>query len=758
METTELRLVLENCFTPAVLKEFLRECPAGYDPYALAADAILSEDETGVKLALQLDHDSERQRVRIRSMSPKELRNHLTFEFLEPGRTLGHIVWALLRDDRIGARTLAAGIANYFGNSHSQPAPALPPTPTESAAAPGQEMELEDLDLSDETLNEIMDEVGEITGKVRSDAYEETTTLELPDEDTELEQLLSDFSEEEMPELSFSDSEADQTDRVTVSPTMEIEFPVEEIEEVIDDQLELDADSIQEVESLIADLAVTDIELEEGEFNPPILEMAAGREDKIPPGGIQKEPFSPTSPLVETPSAFTREKPQPPVARETASRSADKPEDFIVLGGVELSLASLKRACERVFQEPVELVSDSNLTRQDKIVVIGKQCGVKVLYGPGCAIRAPEIPIVEKEGSVPVSSASIQSALSRIYGEPVELIPDGELLENGIIPFAGIEIGILILENPRLKVSLPDWAETDALQADSAPPLSNAELTALKNQIAYLEQRIRALEQTPPPRPAAEGTISDQAIALDELETEELEPIVNNIVEVPPVEEGEVDLMAAIAAQEQEEQKEDAIAEEEIDLSDLNLEEVTDDVEAAEEESVSTEEINLDDLNLDEIVQEGLGEEIKMEDLADNGVGLSVDEISEEELDLDILSELGEEEEKPFEPKKVYNGELILLLGGAEKNKSEYYRIVEELGGTAEWYAHLQDQSDEEIAEIIERADLIMTLSSEAMADPGILKAKNIAHANNKRLFQHHSAGPANVQKQLAKLVAEGKV
>ena len=65
--------------------------------------------------------------------------------------------------------------------------------------------------------------------------------------------------------------------------------------------------------------------------------------------------------------------------------------------------------------------------------------------------------------------------------------------------------------------------------------------------------------------------------------------------------------------------------------------------------------------------------------------------------------------------------------------------------------------SESEIAELVDRSDLILTLS-DAITDPGILQATNYAQENNKRCYAHHSANPASVQKQLVKLVNEGKV
>ena len=127
-------------------------------------------------------------------------------------------------------------------------------------------------------------------------------------------------------------------------------------------------------------------------------------------------------------------------------------------------------------------------------------------------------------------------------------------------------------------------------------------------------------------------------------------------------------------------------------------------------------------------------------------------------LDLDVLGELDatETEKKKIQP--IFFGEQVLLLGGDEKHKTDYVKIVEEIGGNGEWYISLADRAEGEIAEIVNRSHVIMTLSAEAISDPGILQATNIAKESNKTIFQYHSANPKSIQKQLIKLVDDGKI
>ena len=70
----------------------------------------------------------------------------------------------------------------------------------------------------------------------------------------------------------------------------------------------------------------------------------------------------------------------------------------------------------------------------------------------------------------------------------------------------------------------------------------------------------------------------------------------------------------------------------------------------------------------------------------------------------------------------------------------------------------LGDWNEDDIKQMTDHADLIMTLSSESLADPGILQAVNYASDQNKRLFEHHSASPNSIRKKLIQLVEEGKV
>ena len=127
-------------------------------------------------------------------------------------------------------------------------------------------------------------------------------------------------------------------------------------------------------------------------------------------------------------------------------------------------------------------------------------------------------------------------------------------------------------------------------------------------------------------------------------------------------------------------------------------------------------------------------------------------------MDLDFIDEIDKAAEaEEEEVKKIFSDENILILGGEDSYREEYGSVVEQLGGTCEWYQTLAEMSQTEIADLVDRSDLILTLS-DAITDPGILQATNYAQENNKRCFAHHSANPASVRRQLVKLVNEGKV
>ncbi|MBZ0255562.1 hypothetical protein K8I31_05845, partial [bacterium] len=114
MQTAELQFVLRNCFSTDELQRVLRTVSPSEDPYEAAVEAILNEDEDGLSVLDELDRASLKQRRKVRSMSAKDLRSGVAFEFMERGRTLGHTVWALMRDDRIAAKTLADTLVQQF--------------------------------------------------------------------------------------------------------------------------------------------------------------------------------------------------------------------------------------------------------------------------------------------------------------------------------------------------------------------------------------------------------------------------------------------------------------------------------------------------------------------------------------------------------------------------------------------------------------------------------------------------------------------
>ncbi|MBZ0255481.1 hypothetical protein K8I31_05440, partial [bacterium] len=465
-----------------------------------------------------------------------------------------------------------------------------------------------------------------------------------------------------------------------------------------------------------------------------------------------------------------------------------------------------------------------------------------------------------------VSPSSLQAALSTIHGENVEIVPDARLLSRGIVVFAGQTIGIGMYEHPKMQVLV------DETGAVAEPDQSSEETADLMNRIQLLEERLSALESAPPavvepepepvveeivepepepepapepePEPEAEENLSEETISLDDIESEELSPVTEDI--------NEDELMAAIALQDDDdeeeedgldldmgeieeaakEEAEDGSSSDALDLGEIEgllgeeTEEAEEEPEAVEEEEPELagepgeEELNLDELDLgsiglevdedDEIAEAedetetaeaddsedenaldlgeldlesldedslgddalgeldlGEGEEESLEfdesDLGDLDIDMG-DEGDEDDdsigdaLDLDVLGELDSGDEGAFTPHKVFNGEKILLLGGKAENNDDYQRIVQELGGSAEWHGELNGMGAEEISELVNQCDLILTLTSDALSDPGILQAVNYAQENNKRLFEHHSANPVSVQKQLVKLVEDGKV
>ncbi len=849
METKELQLVLQNCFSPTQLRELLSEDLGDRDPYEAATEAILSGDVAGEEISNLLDKESENQQQKIQSMNLRELRNSLSPEFLEPGRKLGLILWGLLRDNRMGARGVAGDISSVFINSKQFKETEESPAESDLIIEPSQELtseeSLENVDMHEYDLEEVLHDLDET-----EEEPEIEKGLDLPDEDLEFEQLLSDISEEEDEDKNIQEegeesvteipisTEEEKSDNFFIEEEAEEEFVDSEIEELEDEEdieelisslneedeeeKEINEEDLEELELV---LPKSEEETEEDEIDDDLSDLddllASISGDETEEEGaaesieeLPEESFELPDVLDEIDEQIANEINQeieetlsPTQEEEQQPEEVQKDSHTVALGGVEISLASLKRACERVFEEPVELVTDSNLTSEDKIVVVGKHCGIKVLHGPRYAIQQPEEPVIDSEVPVSVSPVSMQASLSKIFGETIELIPDPNLLNKGVIVFSGKETGISVLENPRLQIPLPPWVNEElAKTIEAAAQEKDEELNNLQGKVKDLENRLAKLEQQPlpqqPEKPPAgpaqqespkeepEGEISEESISLDEIETEELEPVTEPSKQASEEESEEEDLVAALAdelgeIEETEEETKEGTEEEteEDSLDDLGLDELIDteeteeedsDQESTEEEEVLDEDISLEDIDLSEIGEEESDEDIDLDKLAQD-LDLGEEEETEEDtseeseedqeedlnlddIDLDVLNELEQEEENGFEPKKVFNEEHILLLGGEEKHEKDYQRVVEELGGKPEWYQNLSGASEDDIAEMVERADLIMTLSSDALADPGILQTTNYAQENNKRLFQHHSSNPTSVQKQLVKLVDEGKI
>ncbi len=780
METSELRLILQNYYSPPTLVEYLGLDSERDDLYEMAIESILGEEEAGLRIMAELDEASAKQKEKIRSMNPREIRNSLSVEFLEPGKRLALIMWALLRDERLSARNHASTIAEAFAQ---QMEPSFPESGDE-----------EQQDLIQEIAEEINEDIDEEA------AAQEGIDIENADEDDVMEQILAELNSGTM------EQEAEQKNEPETEPDTDLNF-------LDEDDIELEDEEEQDEISFEDD----DEEDEEYDFAYE-LDLDTEEEEE---SGDEEEPL-------HIPDKQSIEEGMEEVDRLIANLEEPEEEEeeasstpCITIGGVEISLDSLKRACERVFNETVELVTDENLTRQDKIVVIGKRCGLYVLQGPRYKIEPVKTTPLDVGDSIEVSPTSLQAALSRIYSENVELVPDPDLLKEGIVVFTGKETGLSVMQNSIAKVSLPNWVNEDLkaeIETPSAPVSS--EISNLKQKIAELEERIEALskqataQESPQPETETkeeEHEISDEALSLDDIESEELEPIPEEIPEVEEqkeekeedediheegIDESAIDsdleeILGAVSEGEEQSSGEDEINYEEMlkDFPEEESEPVAD-TETSEEESPEEEEdlseVDLEDLDLEAITQEeeekkpteeateeetSGGEEDEldleglMEDLESGEEGeeeekeQSEEESSEDEdFDLDILSELEETTEEGSETKQVFNGEQILLLGGDKKHEQDYKKVVEDLGGHCNWRGGMEDANEEEINELVESADVIMTLSSEALSDPGILQATSYAQESNKRVFEHHSANPNSVQKKLTQLVEEGKV
>lgn len=775
MENAELKLILENSFTPAQLKSLLQPAGSVGNVYEAAAHAILNGEVGGDAISQELDSLSERQRGKISSMTISQIRESISPEFIEPGKTLSSILWALLRDDRIGVRNLARTIGDAYSADDS-----VTSEPMDDDLAQADELTGIDFDMDDQ-------EDISIPGDDNNDGEDIDVDDLLEQLSRESERNVLEDSDEEEPDFSdldvLLDAGDDEGDREL------LEIPDES--EIDYDDLKIDP--LQTVDTSEQETNNYD-ETDTSIFGHPISE----------------EEFKEVENLLDLKHDETGEP-----YLEFDSEEDTEIGDMVSLGGVYISLHSLQRACEKVFEEPVELVADENLTSDDKIVVVGKNCGVKVLYGPHYSIQQPESPKVDEGDPVNVSPVSMQAALSRIFDEHVELIPDPTLLDHGVVPFAGKHTGIEVLQNDKIKIALPPWVDSKlANEINQDEPVVSDDLAT---QLSSLEQRLAALEErgvssppVPEPEPApepepeqkpepeaeveVEGDVADEALSMDDIETEELEPVHEDFAESDDEEESgpldelvlsdlgdeelteDDDLDALISGDELDEiaGELDEVSDgdgDDLDLSDLDLDSISDDlgelgdldldgdsdddVEVNEDDDIGAAEIDLGDEEIDLGDEDiDLGEDA---DINEEDIDIGEDEINLDDLDLD-LEGLDLDDEDTFEPKEVLNGETVLLLGGDPKYKDDYSRIITEIGGKSEWYEKLDEAGEDEVNELVERADVIMTLTADAVSDPGILQATNMAQENNKRLFNHHSATPSSVQKQLVKLVEDGQV
>ncbi|HOJ61093.1 MAG TPA: DUF2325 domain-containing protein [bacterium] len=773
MNTPELRLILHSCFSPTQLRSFFQAVPPGENVYEAAVEAILNESEEGCGLIRLLDQESAPQRKKIQAMKVPELRQGLAFEFLEPGRMLGLVLWSLLRDNRISAHELASQLAR----KHMQ-SPA--------------EMMADEMEEGDEAGSEISfggDEMGGYPGM-----------------GGELSGIP--FAEEGPPAAAGYEAGALE----------EQESPGEEPPSLTD------ARETREAQSFLA-------------------------------GHAMEQTYS-----VKAQKSKTMRKPNADAGRT------------VQLGGIDISLASLTRACEKIYEEPIELVTDENLVSQDKLVVVGKHCGIRILVGPQTS-PMEETPQPDTGEPVTIDPESLKFALSRIYNDSVELIPDAALLDQGTIAFAGKRTGLFILKNSRVRIPISSLEGAPGKAASAFPPDSGA-LDAMRKQLSALEGKIADLEKkisiSGEPYGAAdamstweeevenlyEETISDRFLAEEETRTTgepsespsmedslssepleaweklllepdqdeedlileerveetfreappavspgsesvqpETKPVLEENAVSPPVPEIKPEtpilqeakpevkpepptpppgkpVISATLPPDQKDQEEERDIDlenledmEDLDMAGLGLEEHEADSDTAGElhsqgeDLLADEEISLEDLNLDDLDLASLGLEEIQEDQESQSPAVKKKPKKEElESEFDLLKELGLTDAGEQKPAKIFRGEQVLLLGGEEKNAAEYQRIVQELGGLCAWYPQLADVPEGEIAQRVDQADVMVTFSSNALTDPGILQAVQYAKENNIPVFEHHSASPLSVQKYLVKLAEEGKI
>ncbi|MBD3268321.1 hypothetical protein GF373_16770, partial [bacterium] len=531
METSALQFIIANFFP----QERLEERFPGPNPVENAVEAILNEESEGDELIQELDDASARQREKVRSMAPRELRNSLSVEFLEPGRRLALIVWALLRDDRLSARSHASRIVEAFQETYTSPSPStdsfesefttetfddieteepLDVEPVQDTKSPSIEVGEEDLDVDDLLADIQSDDIEDVNipdeqdiqaQKIRSTEED----LEMDDVTDEVDSFLASLSEEEEPEeeeldLGGLESVLGAEDE---KPAEEEEIDLGELENVLGAEEEdehihapLSDDQIDQMLSGTIDVAEAPNPEEEPHLSTysedELNQELAGLDEEL-----EEMEETGVSPDEDDIDSMIEEDAQ-------AKFPADIPDEteMVSLGGVDISLASLKRACERVFQEPIELVVDQNLTESDRIVVVGKKCGVRVLHGPRYEIYSEADVEPIPQSPVDVSPTSLQAALSRVYDESVELVPDPRLLGSGIVIFAGKENGLSVVQNKSINVPTPNWVEGELKQVlrqeTETEDTTKAELAELRERMDALESALASQPAPAPPAPA----------------------------------------------------------------------------------------------------------------------------------------------------------------------------------------------------------------------------------------------------------------
>lgn len=850
MELEELILVLTNCFNRQEIEKLLGQTPAE-DPFRTAAKMILEGDPIGEQLCERLDEDAHAQREQIRSMTLQGLRTSLTpaaISLMGQGPHFGYLLWSLLRDGRVGAAHIAheisqsksgrtpldTGIAAHpFSETKPPLQPASSPAQSSRAAGGFDDFDLEELEKSferetdipaDAEMEEELDfgslgdldlELGPVDdleleseppassatafreraprpARGEDDETESLEDIEIPDLSAELSDLDDMFSEtslaeeEETDDLArpstprFDDSELDlkldfDTEELPAGKRAEpeeedLDFSLNEIDNLIDDTHSLLPDLDEDRERDTMDFETTFM----GRDKAPI-ESAELDEDEDFTLSLEEalesgEPSPYAGPVDRLPSQYQGE---------------------VELAGISLSLSSLHKACESVFGEHVELIADKDLVAEDKIAVVGRRCGIKILHGPSLAIEAPEGPAVSSSERIRISPISLQTALSKVFDEEIQLVPDPNLLSEGVIAFAGRHCGIVILRNAAAEVPLPPWVDPEMaakIQAASQAMLGQADwaqvdVPRLLQEHELLQKTSKALQDEIETIKSlvADGSLSAAPMMKPQLAAPAPPPVSERYTAPSPAPEPIREI-----EEPQEEEEEVPEMEEEIDLTgivedeEIELPDIVSETEAFEEPGAEVEELPAEetaelDIDLSEFgALEGEEEELEVPDLGDLGLeesDISGEATGGESLELDTGTDFDEdseglmadiesmlaEEEGDEGVGRVLNGELVLILGGEETHEEEYQDVVQQIGGTCEWHAGLMDLSEGEINELVERADIILTLA-DAITDPGILQATDLAQQLNKRCFAHHSSAPNSVKNQLIKLVQEGKV